>query len=154
MGRQAGTASSAPTGQKSNQDCRLENEFRSAIPNAGCSADDVPACNPSHWAGTKISIAAGCDLAADCQEQAIKVRRKIARTRSFYRGNTSKFRVVICIFLLKNRDCALASACVDSFSVLIVENIVAITYRGKLLDDVSRIGIEDQQPRWHSGHDE
>src|SRR5438046_5647260 len=83
-------------------------------------------------------------LTTHCEKEPIQLRREIACASAFHGVDSSKFGVVICILLLKHRDRPIAAACINSLSALVVEHVVAIAYRRKLLNDVSVIGIEDE----------
>src|SRR5215469_14223365 len=93
-------------------------------------------------------------LATHCQEQTIKFRRKETSPCSFHRDYACRLLIVICVVLLKNANFAIAPTGVNSFSGFIVENVVAITYSRKFLNDIACLGVEDEQARRHTGHDE
>src|SRR5690348_426744 len=61
---------------------------------------------------------------------------------------------MICVFLLKDANSAIAPAGVNSFSSFVVKNVVAIPHGGKLLNDIAAVGIEDDKARRHPGHNE
>src|SRR5262249_12972639 len=99
----------------------------------------------------------GCGLRAlttHREKETIQFGREIACSSAFYGSDACKFCVVICIPLLKDRDCPIASTRIDSFSIFVVEHVVAITYCRKLLNDVPGARIKHEQPCRHSRHNE
>src|ERR1043165_8877012 len=91
-------------------------------------------------------------LTTHCEKEAIQVRRKIACASAFHGVDSPKFGVVICILLFEHRDRPIASARIDSFSTLVVEHVVAVAHRRELLNNISVVGIEDEQSSGHASN--
>ena len=87
-------------------------------------------------------------LASNPEVEAVEFWREEARSCALYGRNSGDLGVVIGILLVKNRYGCVTARGINAFSCRVVENIVAITDRGKRFDGLPATRIYDQQPCW------